>query len=259
VPYFGPDEPGKKGQHGNGKYNNSYLDDRPVADVLKSLALSKAEVADFMYLQGDVVKYEGGKPYAGTTDTLGYQYGPNSGCEIAPLLRLATNADKVRDAIDAMVARGNTDIPVGLSWGWNLVSPKGPFGDGAEYDDKEWRKFVVLMTDGNNENETGNVDDKSFYSGIGYTWQDRMGVSANASKSQRTTARDERLAEMCANMKSEGITIYTLRVEVKTGSSKVLENCASEEDMFYEVENVAQLDEAFQSIGDSIQTLRLSR
>ena len=36
-----------------------------------------------------------------------------------------------------MIANGNTDIPAGLAWGWNVLRPTGPFGDGVAYTDED--------------------------------------------------------------------------------------------------------------------------
>lgn len=165
-----------------------------------------------------------------------------------------------------MIAQGNTDIPAGLAWGWNVVSPVGPFGDGKPYKDGEWTKIVVLMTDGNNENNAGNAEDESFYSGVGYMWQGRMGETSG-SKSKRTELRDQRLAAMCSNLKAAGktkaedpdnVVVYTIRVEVKNGSSDVLKNCASDESKFFDVQNVNKLVSVFNEIGGSIQKLRIA-
>ena len=254
VPYFAPDEPGDRGERW---YNNSYLDDRPLPAILASVGHARAMVPTFQYLQGDPFKYAG-QPYRGTTRAFGYVYGPNSGCEIAPLLRLSSDTAAVKTAVDAMIAQGNTDIPIGLAWGRNVLRPDGPFGDGVAYGNTEWTKVAVLMTDGNNENAEGNVEDESYYAGVGYIWQGRMGATS-ARKPRRTELRDQRLAEICAEMKGNDIVIYTVRVEVKVGSSDVLRQCASDEEKFYDVDNVADLVTAFADIGSSIQKLRLAR
>ena len=142
-----------------------------------------------------------------------------------------------------------------------MLSPTGPFGDGVEYNDDEWNKIVVLMTDGQNQNTDNSNPNDSFYSGVGYIWQNRLGVVAGSSQTKRREALDGRLTELCGNMKAEdvGITIYTVRVEVTEGTSDVLRNCATEPDYFYDVKNVADLTDTFTHIGGSIQQLRLAR
>jgi hypothetical protein len=93
-----------------------------------------------------------------------------------------------------------------------------------------------------------------------------MGATT-ADKPKRTQLRDQALATLCSNVKGAGktapsqpdnVTIYTIRVEVKNGSSSVLKNCASDPDKFYDVQNVNQLVSVFQEIGGSIQKLRLA-
>jgi hypothetical protein len=137
----------------------------------------------------------------------------------------------------------------------------GLFGDGMPYTDKDWTKIVVLMTDGQNENTPSGNDDESFYSGIGYIWQSRVGVGAGSTKSQRQTAVDGRLATLCANLKAApyNIVIYTVRVEVTTGTSTVLSNCASDGNKFIDVQDSSKLTEVFKNIGGSIQKLRLAQ
>ena len=250
VPFFAPDEPDS-----GGAFYNNYLADYPGDRT-------------FTARQGNPSKYTA-PPRAGTSP-VGYQYGPNAGCELAPIQRLSSNTDTVKTAIKAMKAVGDTNIPMGLHWGWNVLAPKGegPFGDGVVYGDGEWTKVVVLMTDGLNQNTGTNNSNDSFYSGVGYIWQGRIGVGAGSSDAQRRNALDDRLAELCKNMKAAGkknpddpdrIVIYTVRVEVKTGSSAVLQDCASDASKFYDVQNVSQLVAVFKEIGGSIQKLRLAQ
>jgi hypothetical protein len=254
VPYFAPDEPDDTYEH-RGRtydaYNNNYLKDR-----------KKDRDKNWLAKQGHPNKYKDKKNFTHsvdeTTDAFGYHYGPNSGCEMEPIQRLTSNTDKIVDAIDDMVAIGNTHINVGLQWGWHVLSPNAPFEDGVAYDDSEWTKVVVLLTDGNNENASGNDENESYYSGYGYVWQNRFGTTSTSSY-QRTQALDDRLEELCTNMKGDNIVIYTVRVEVKDGSSDVLENCASETENFFEVSDVSDLEDTFTNIGGSIQKLRLSR
>ena len=61
-----------------------------------------------------------------------------------------------------------------------------------------------------------------------------------------------------ASNPKDGVIIYTIRVEVKNGSSSVLQNCASDPDKFFDVQNVNNLAAVFQEIGGSIEKLRIS-
>ena len=175
-----------------------------------------------------------------------------------PLIRLTTNMATIKTGIDAMTAVGNTNIGMGLVWGWHTLTPNLPFGDGTAYKTLHVRKIVILMTDGENTNSTGG-DNGSDYSGLGYIWQKLLGSSmtSSTSSSDRLTAMDNRLSALCTNMKAKDITIYTVRVEVTSGSSSLLQNCASTPDKFYDVQNVSTLGAAFDAIAGSIDNLRI--
>jgi hypothetical protein len=175
-----------------------------------------------------------------------------------PLARLTNNLNSIKTSIANMVATGQTNIPMGLVWGWHTLSPNAPFGDGASYADDEVTKVVILMTDGDNVNSEYNNPNDSTYSGVNYVWSQRLGLDVGSSGSQRTTAMNNRLAELCTNMKAQGIVIYTVRVEVTGGSSSLLQNCASEADNFYDVQNVADLGDAFEQIAGQISRLRIA-
>jgi len=246
VPYFAPDEPDTKSGN-SAVYPNSYL-----ADVTTSTNWKTQETYS--------AKYTKNFTKTGTNNSTGYTYGPNSGCGLAPLMRLTNNTTSIKSAISAMTAVGDTNIPIGLAWGWNTLAPAGPFGDGVAYTDTEHSKIVVLMTDGQNQNSNpgGSNSNASYYSSIGYIWQNRLGITSGSDTTRRT-AMDSRLSALCTNMKAKGIQIYTVRVEVTTGSSTVLKNCASSPDMFYDVQDSSQLLATFQSIAGEISKLRLSK
>lgn len=48
-------------------------------------------------------------------------------------------------------------------------------------------------------------------------------------------------------------------MEVASGSSDLLRNCASKPDMFYDVQNVSQLTAVFDAIAGSIDNLRIAK
>jgi hypothetical protein len=188
---------------------------------------------------------------------------PNSGCELQPLQRLTKNTGErsplVR-AAESMVAVGNTNIPLGLAWGWTALAPRGegPFGDGVAYDHPKTTKAVVLMTDGQNNISLGPQPNGGPYSGIGYPRQGRMGVRADGDIAQRRAALDARLSVLCENMKSRGVVLYTVRVATP-GSPDVMRDCATSPGHFYEVRNPRDLPAVFGEIAESLTELRLSR
>ena len=237
TPFFAPDEPDTYG------YYNSYLSDGTSS-------------SSWQTRQGNVAKYTGSPTRTGA-NAVGYQYGPNAGCALQPLMRLTTDWSSLKTAINGMTAVGDTNIPMGLVWGWHALSPNTPFADGKAYGTDKLTKVVVLMTDGQNqETASGNSDD-SFYSGLGYIWQNRLGITSGTT-SQRQAALDARETAVCTNMKAKGIVIYTVRVEVNDTNYGTLKSCASTPDKFYDVKSASDLNAVFNAIAGAIQNLRIS-
>lgn len=246
TPYFAPDEPDSP-TSGYDDYNNDYLSDGTNS-------------TNWRVRQGSVTKYH-------SVNGLGTTKGPNRNCNIQPLMRLTTDFDSVRSGINAMVASGTTNIPMGLVWGWHTLSPRTPFADGVAYLTDKHKKIVVLMTDGDNTISPIDTPNGSDYSGIGFVRQGRViaangsAITETASSATRTAGLDYRLSTLCQNMKaaSNDIEIYTIRVEVTGGSSTVLRNCATSPDYYYDVSNASQLTAVFQSIAGQIAALHLAK
>ncbi len=249
VPYFAPDEPDNNTIESGSwwpqyfTFPNNYLSDGTTG------------TNNWEDRQGRKQKYTGAPGNGG---------GPNKGCDMQSLVRLTTNMTTVKDKIAAMNATGNTNIPIGLMWGWHTLSPNQPFADGAAYDDPDTKKFVVLLTDGDNVNDATNNSNRSSYSALGYIWQKRLmgtdGVTPldeNSSASQRTAAMDARMLAACTNMKAKGVTVYTVRIDLSGSASTALRECATTPDMYYDIDS-SGLGAAFSNIAGSIGRLRIA-
>jgi Flp pilus assembly protein TadG len=247
TPYFAPDEPDSKTSGYGQDFQNDYVSDNTNS-------------SNWRVRQGMVTKYT-----KSPKNNLSTSFGPNRGCGVKRIKRLTTDYSSLRSAIDDLEASGNTNIPIGMSWGWNAVSPFAPFKDGADYGETGFKKVVVLMTDGENTMDQRDTPNDGTYAATGYVWQGRV-LKANgsplqqgSSSAERTAALDSRLALMCENMKAKGIEIYTVRVEVTTGSSTLLKTCATADDYYYDVKASSNLTNVFQSIAGQIAALHLSK
>jgi Flp pilus assembly protein TadG len=187
----------------------------------------------------------------------GYNHGPNYGCTLQPIVPLTTNMALVKSGIQGMTATGDTNIPFGLMWGWHALSPNAPFALGSAYNGGA-RKIAVLMTDGQNAWFDNGSPARSIYSGAGYITNDRLGITEGDELARRA-ALDARLAEICTNMKAKQIVIYTVRVEVTTGSADVLRNCATTPEHFFDVQQASQLDAVFAEIAEKLLNPRILR
>ena len=106
TPYFAVDEPDSKSPGYGDSYDNDYVPD------------NAGNSTDWRVRQGKTNKYGGAK-----RASLGNTFGPNRGCELKKLKRLSTDFSALRTAIADLNAAGNTNIPIGMSWGWNTLSP----------------------------------------------------------------------------------------------------------------------------------------
>ena len=268
VPFFAPDEPDANtvvsgsSWRGYSYYSsqNNWLPDNGATSS-----------SDWFTRQNVTSKY--GSNYASSVLSAaktGTSYGPNAGCSIASLLRLtnlATTAgvNTVNAKLDQMVASGNTNIAMGLMWGWHTLSPNAPFADGAAYSTPKTQKIIVLLTDGDNTNDVYSNPNASIYTGYGYIWQGRLRDSNNvplttsSSGSDRQAAIDSRESKTCTNAKNAGVIIYTIGVGVSSNARAGLQACASSSDKYYDVTASAQLTAVFNTIAGSIQNLRISK
>jgi hypothetical protein len=174
------------------------------------------------------------------------------------VIRLSEDFPALKTAIGNLTPVGDTNIPLGLVWGWHLVSPNTPFADGAPYETTTTKKIIVLMSDGENNVLDPGTGGGSSYSGISYLTHDRLGLKSG-NEGQRQKALDDRLALLCSNIKARGIRVYTVRLEVTQGTSTVLQNCATNPQMFYDVQSAATLQQVFTAIAGEIVNIRIAK
>ena len=245
TPFFWPDEPDT-----DSAFKNDYLDDQ--------------NNGNWIARQSNANKYDRAPTKTGTfSQGSGYGatgvMGPNAGCAMQQLHRLTTDFASLRTTIDGLVPSGETNIPLGLMWGWHAISPNAPLADGSAYKTENLTKVIVLMTDGDNTmNDSGNSND-SWYHGYGYIWQNRLGTTSSSSGT-RTGKLDDRLKALCTNIKNARIVIYAVGVGVSANAKGTLQDCAKNAGgIYYDVNSSgSNLDAAFSAIAGSIENLRIS-
>ncbi len=267
VPYFAPDQP-DEGDYPNdwtwrnyADEGNDYLNDYQSGNNNTFADAATRESAWGTRLR-DRRKYATSRKRSGTLNT---NWGPNRGCDLQPLIRLTDDYDKLRTAVDNMIASGNTNVPLGAMWGWHTLSPNAPFGDGRAYGTERLTKIIIIMTDGENVMSEANNPNRGSYNGLGYIYQNRLGITSG-SNSQRRTAMDNRFdhptageEDMCGNMKDEGIEVYTVAVQVDSAAQTLLRRCATDEDHYFPVDSASGIGTAFDRIAGAIENLRISR
>jgi Flp pilus assembly protein TadG len=140
-----------------------------------------------------------------------------------------TGFTNLNNKIDAMNPSGNTNVTIGLVWGWHALTASEPLTQGSEpAPDKD--KVIVLLTDGENT-------------------QNRWTTSGSAI--------DGRTALACNNAKAANIKIYTVRVI--DGDANLLRNCATKPNMYYNVNQASELSSVFSSIAQTLANLRIAK
>jgi Flp pilus assembly protein TadG len=231
VPWFAPDEPS-----GYSGYYNNYLSDGTSGD--QDTRQRNADKYDNAYVSSS-------------------SRGPQNGCGMEPITPLTNDKQLLLDNIDAMNATGGTLIPVGLAWGWRVISPDEPFTEGKDYNDVEVNKAIILLTDGNNWLGTRNNHNRSYYSAFGYVAEGRLGTT---SKSAAQAALDPKTADVCENIKDEGIRLYTITFKVSSSATQeLMEECATSPALYFDSPSNDQLQTVFQAIARDLSNLRLSR
>ena len=148
-------------------------------------------------------------------------------CPVA-MMPLGYDWTALNSKVDAMTPTGNTNVTIGLAWGFQLLSPVAPFNAPPPADDLE--KVIVILTDGTNT-------------------QNRW--------SSTESVIDARTSKACTNIKAANIQLYTVRVI--DGSVSLLQGCATKPTMYYDVQQAAQLNSVFSSIAQNLANLRITQ
>lgn len=150
---------------------------------------------------------------------------------LAALMPLTTDWTALKTRIDAMQPSGNTNVTIGLAWGFHMLTPNLPLTEARTLaTEPDLERIIILLTDGDNTQNRWTTNGASI---------------------------DARTDLACANTKANGIRLYTVRVI--NGDEALLRRCASATTMYYNVSTAAELVPVFQRIAAEIGQLRLTQ
>lgn len=281
--YFNPDGPTVS----NGTFYNDYVGNyspatsTPPATGYETSGIGKSNDYTSSAYWGarfaNQNKYNGFKltaeAYDSSNKTL--NSGPWMGCAVSPVAPMTYNRTTIETAISNMKAAGGTNIAEGLAWGWRVISPGAPFtkvtgvsgkiADNtiAPYNDARWQKYLVLMTDGENDSMYRDSNGNSFpdsYSKSGYNAYGRGTQDLTNNRYGSTTetgfktAMDNNLDTLCSAIKNAGITIYTTAFNISSTNVETrLKNCASKPEYYAKSTTSANLATFFNGIGEQVR------
>ncbi|WP_422373904.1 TadE/TadG family type IV pilus assembly protein [Roseibium sp.] len=220
-----------------------------------------------------VYNYDGSSSefFHGRPDYFVWDYGSSeswrSGSDACPdneIVPLTADRETLVDAIEDLVDGGGTGGQVGIAWGWYTLSPNWTSlwpadSDPEAYTNDDVLKFALIMTDGAFNAEYGMEE----YTTCGRRscttddyWVERYQRYPSISDPSPTRAM-----ALCDAMKAEDIEIYAVYFD--TGGSgfgdALMEDCATDDDNYYEADSREELIAAFSNIAKKIQSIYLSK
>jgi Flp pilus assembly protein TadG len=158
-----------------------------------------------------------------------------SNCPDSAVAPLSDDPESVKRALDQLEADGSTAGHLGIAWAWYMVSDKWrsfwPAQNAPQEQNATVLKAVVLMTDGefNTEYESDN------------------GKSAKQAR------------QLCANMKAEGVTVFTVAFDAPEEAQELLSECASVPSYAFAVQDGSALKKSFGRIAQYLNDLRIAQ
>ncbi len=174
----------------------------------------------------------------------------SSNCPSSKVLPITEDRDVLISNINAFGTGGYTAGHTGIAWSWYMLSPSWSSlwpGESlvVPYGDEDTVKVAILMTDG-------------AFNTV-YNYVTSGGGSSYVEEYQPSQSR-ARARSLCDAMKTADIKIYTVAFQVSSSSAKaVMQDCASEEKMYFDAQNGAELRGAFRMIAGKISDLRISK
>ncbi len=164
----------------------------------------------------------------------------------------------ILDGISALQSpTGSTNIPGGLSWAWEVLSPQPPFEEAEMNPTYQRIQAIVLLTDGENWGYNGDGYERVFGSGTQQHPLDGGGALIPGA-----TGMSARLAKLADNIKAQGVLIYTIQFYHNSGNlAALMKYVASSPDppYYFFAPDAATLQSAFRQVANSLSVLRLSK
>ena len=154
---------------------------------------------------------------------------------LTTLMPLSYDWTALKNKVDAMSPNGNTNVTIGLVWGWHSLTAQAPLSEAAA-PAPDLDKVIILLTDGDNT---------------------RAWKNSNNTDVTSQSAIDDRTSLVCTNVKAAGIKLYTIRVI--DGNATLLRNCATNPSMYFDVQAASELNTVFSSIAQQLANLRIAK
>lgn len=173
---------------------------------------------------------------------------PNNGCPYANVVPLTSDQEfllgQVSEDSNVMKPHGMTLGNIGMAWGARVLSPEPPFTEAQPWDNKIWRKAIVMMTDGDNT-------DDGTYSAYWVAGNNQMNV----------TKYNNRFEEVCNYLKEKDVIVYTITFTsgINDTTRQYYRDCASSESKYFDTPSQEKLISTFNQIANELSNLRITQ
>jgi Flp pilus assembly protein TadG len=147
---------------------------------------------------------------------------------------ISWNKSDVTDFANGLNATGGTNSEYAMKWGYEQVTGSGEINAHVSKNgSSKPSKFIVFMTDGENNVGSSSQDDYA----------------------------DKQTLRYCDKAKEDGTIIFSVAFQAPTRGKELLSSCASGENYYYDAESADELTKAFKDIGEEAVKLvtRLTR
>ena len=210
-------------------------------------------------LQYDTGDFNDNTISGGTFDYIPQHWKWNNGnwwCPQSVLIPQTTDVTKLKNAVDAFSLSDGTGTDHGILWGLKMLSPDwanvfsgGVTGRPAAYS-SDTIKVMLVMTDGGITSQF-TPNDSTLSAGS-------PAYKTNSKEIYNKSAAQSQFHSICDVAKANGVTIYTVGVEVnKSWALQDMEDCATSASHYFDVTG-SEMEETFKTIAASINTPRLT-
>jgi Flp pilus assembly protein TadG len=174
------------------------------------------------------------------TTAKGFPAANPSDCLSATVTPLSYNWTSLGTQIDNMVPNISTNQAIGIAHGWQTLTNSTPYSPGAV--PANTARYIILLSDGKNT-------------------QDRWWGDGSTEGTTEDGYIDAREKATCDAAKADGITIYTIFLDIggANGDSAPLQYCASDSSKYFDLTTTTGVVSTFTQIAQQITNVRVSR
>ncbi len=179
----------------------------------------------------------------------------NTSSGVPEVQSLTTDKSTIIGSINTMDARGvwsGTIIPMGVKWGRHVLTQEAPYTQAG--DPEEYRKIMILLTDGDNEDGKCGGPYVQSYEPNNYWTNSYYAMHVTDAHCEDSGRLNADMLEQAQLAKDAGIEIFTIRFGTSDNVDKALmmqvaSSRPGTNDHYFDAPSVYDIDDIFKQIG----------